>query len=429
MRFESSKRVLIAAFGLVGLTASLPAFAEEIYHPIMVTRTGPFASAASAVASGQEDYFALVNATGGINGVNIRWEECEFGYQTPRALECYERFRKDWKIVYPNSSPVVFALAERAKQDKVLVINNACGRADSTDGKAFPYLSPVVANFWAQASSTIRYIAQREGGEDKLKGKKIAYVHLDNEYGEQALPVLEALGNRFGFEWKHFPLPWPALEQSAAWVDIARRQHADWAIQWNYGQSCSVPFTEMKKVGFPIEKFVGTLWCGSEEDVTPAGDLAVGYVSANWHGIGRDYPVIRDILEKVHKAGKGNIEDNRVGTVAYDRGVITAIIITEAFRNAIRDYGMPLDGEKVRLGFERIKLDAARLKELGATGLMPELSFTSQYHGGIDAQVFQQWDGKAWKTVTDWIPPYEDVVRTQIAKSVAEYEAGVQAKK
>src|SRR5207245_1845878 len=110
-----------------------------------------------------------------------------------------------------------------------------------------PYLSPVVANFWAQASSTIRYIAEREGGEAKLKGKKIAYIHLDNEYGQQALPVLEALSSRFGFEWKDFPLPLPALEQSAAWVDIARRMRADWAIQWNYGQSCSVPFTEMKK--------------------------------------------------------------------------------------------------------------------------------------------------------------------------------------
>ena len=92
---------------------------------MLVTRTGPFASAASGVSSGQQDYFALINANGGINGVKIRWEECEFEYRTPRALECYERYRGQWKIVYPNSTPAIFAMAERLTEDKVLGINLA----------------------------------------------------------------------------------------------------------------------------------------------------------------------------------------------------------------------------------------------------------------------------------------------------------------
>src|SRR5262245_40463520 len=95
---------------------------QEIFHPMLVTRTGPFASAASGVSSGQQDYFALINANGGINGVKIRWEECEFEYRTPRALECYERYRGQWKIVYPNSTPAIFAMAERLTEDKVLGI-------------------------------------------------------------------------------------------------------------------------------------------------------------------------------------------------------------------------------------------------------------------------------------------------------------------
>ncbi len=426
-----AKAGLAAAVGLSALAATADgAFAseKEIYHPMLVTRTGPFASAASGVSSGQQDYFALVNAKGGINGVMIRWEECEFGYQTPRAIECYERFKKDWKIVYPNSTPVVFALAERATSDKVALINLAGGRADSTDGKTFPYLFPVVVNFWAQAASTIRYIAQLEGGEAKLKGKKIAFIHLDNAYGRQPFPIFDELAKRHGFEWKSFPLKWPALEQSAAWVDIARRMRADWAVQWNYGQSCSVPFTEMKKVGFPIEKFIGTLWCGSEEDVSPAGDLAKDYVAANYHGVGRNFPVIQEIIEKVHKAGKGNIEMERVGTVAYSRGVITGIIITEAFRNAIRDEGMPLNGEKVRNGLRKLKLTKARLKELGAEGLMPELVFSNEYHGGMDPQLFQKWDGKKWTTISGWIQPYEDIVKEEIKKSAAAYREEVKKK-
>ncbi len=427
------KRVTGSCIGLLtaGLLAAVStsmipsktavAASGEIYHPMLVTRTGPFASAASGVSSGQQDYFALINATGGIDGVKIKWEECEFGYKTPRALECYERFRGKWKIIYPNSTGTILALAERLTEDKVLGINLAGGRSDSTDGKTFPYLSPVVLNFWSQAASTIRYIAQQEGGEANLKGKKIAFVHLDNPYGRQPFPIFDALAKRFGFEWKSWPLAWPALEQSAAWVDIARRFRADWAIQWNYGQSCNVPMTEMKKVGFPIEKFIGTLWCGSEEDILPAGDLAKGYVSANYHGVGRDFPVIQQIIEKVHKAGKGNIGMDRVGTVAYNRGVLTGIVIVEAFRNGIKKSGMPLDGKKVRDGFRMIKLDNARLKELGATGFMPELVFSDTYHGGIDPQLYQKWDGKKWTTISGWIPPYEDVVWEEIKKSAAAY--------
>jgi len=158
-----------AIVGATAIACVAPAEAQqykgEIFHPMLVTRTGPFATAASAVSSGQQDYFALVNAKGGVEGHKIVWEECEFEYKTPRALECYERYRGKWKIVYPNSTPAIFALADRVTADEVLAINLAGGRADSSDGKTFPYLAPVVDSFWSQASSTIRYIAQLEGGE------------------------------------------------------------------------------------------------------------------------------------------------------------------------------------------------------------------------------------------------------------------------
>ena len=62
-------------------------------------------------------------------------------------------------------------------------------------------------------------------------------------------------------------------------------------------------------------------------------------------------------------------------------------------RNAIKARGAPLDGKKVRDGYRMIKLDDARLAQLGAKGLMPPLVFSAKNHGGMDAQVFQTWDG------------------------------------
>ena len=427
----STRAWLAAAVLAVGAAASSAAIAQqykgEILFPMMVTRTGPFATAATGVSSAQQDYFTLLNMKGGIEGYKIVWEECEFEYKVPRALECYERHRGKWKIVYPNSTPVIFALADRVTKDEVLAINLAGGRSDSTDGQTFPYLAPVVVNFWAQATSTIRYIAQLEGGEEKLKGKKIAYIHLDNDYGRQPFPMFDQLAKRYGFEWKSWPLSWPALEQSAAWVEMARRYRADYVVGWLYGQSCAVPFTEIPKVGFPVEKYIGSLWCGTEDDVVAAGTRANGAITANYHSVGRDYPVIQELLEKVHKTGKGNLETERVGSSSYNRGIITAIVITEAMRNALKAYGQPLDGKKMRDGYRMIKLDAARLKELGASGMMPELVFSDKYHGGMDAQVFQKWDGKQWTKISDWVRPYDDVVQAQIVESARAFREQTKA--
>ncbi len=416
---------LAAAVSIAAPTAAAQQFKGEILHPMMVTRTGPFATASTGVTAGQQDYFTLINSKGGVEGYKIVWEECEFEYKVPRALECYERYKGQWKLVYPNSTPAIFALQDRVTKDEVLAINLAGGRSDSTDGETFPYLAPVVANFWAQATSTIKYIAQLEGGEDKLKGKKIAYIHLDNDYGRQPFPMFDELAKKYGFEWKSWALSWPALEQSAAWADIARRYRADYAIGWLYGQSCAVPYTEISKVGFPIKKYIGSLWCGTEDDVSPAGALAKGTVTANYHGVGKDFPVIREIEQTVYKTGKGTTEAARIGTVAYNRGVITGIITVEAMRNAIKARGAPLDGKKVRDGYRMIKLDDARLAQLGAKGLMPPLVFSAKNHGGMDAQVFQTWDGAKWTTISSWVPPDEPMVRAKIEESAKAYREQV----
>ena len=419
------KWAAVAGITLIAPIASAQQYKGEIIHPMMVTRTGPFATASTGVIAGQQDYITLVNMKGGVEGYKITWEECEFEYKVPRALECYDRHKGKWMMVYPNSTPAIFALQERVTKDEVLAINLAGGRSDSTDGETFPYLAPVVANFWAQATSTIRYIAQLEGGEAKLKGKKIAYIHLDNDYGRQPFPMFDELAKKHGFEWKSWALSWPALEQSAAWVDIGRRYKADYVIGWLYGQSCAVPYTEMKKVAYPLNKYISSLWCGTEDDVAPAGDLAKGTITANYHAAGKDFPIIREIENTVYKAGKGTTEQSRLGTVSYNRGVITGIVIVEAMRNALKAHGAPLDGKKVRDGYRMIRLDDKRLAELGAKGMVPPLVFSKTNHGGMDAQVFQTWDGKQWKKISDWIPPYEDMVNAKVKASAAAYREQV----
>jgi branched-chain amino acid transport system substrate-binding protein len=414
------------------LLSSGPAPAQEQektqWLPLLCYRTGPYAPGGSGLCGGMEDYFDLINLKGGVDGMKLKWEECETAYQPPRAVECYERM-KDLHggtcVVHPLGTGMGYALTDRAQKDKIPLTTIGYGRADAqAGGDTFPYVFPLVTTYWSQVTAKINYIAQKEGGLDKLKGKKIALLYIDVQYGQETIPVLKTLAEKYGFELGLFPVPAPGIEQSSQWLDIKRRFKADWVINRNWGIACTVPLKEAARVGFPTDHIVGVWWCGSEEDVVPAGPAAKGYVSTNFHGVGQEFPVIQEILEQIYMKGKGNLPVTRVGTVYYNRGVIHGIITAEALRTAYKKFGpKPINGEQMKWALENLEISAERLKELGAEGFMPPLKTGPTDHEGGGWVKFQQWDGSKWTPITEWIAPMKDVVAEQVKKAAAEYEA------
>ncbi|HRG72117.1 MAG TPA: ABC transporter substrate-binding protein, partial [Thauera aminoaromatica] len=96
---------LAAAIASVGLSSAVfstaaQAQAQEQFFPVLVYRTGAFAANGNPWANGYVDYLKLVNARGGVNGVKISFEECEFGYATDRGVECYERLKGKGATVF-----------------------------------------------------------------------------------------------------------------------------------------------------------------------------------------------------------------------------------------------------------------------------------------------------------------------------------------
>ena len=72
-------------------------------------------------------------------------------------------------------------------------------------------------------------------------------------------------------------------------------------------------------------------------------------------------------------------------------------------------------------GIEHLNLSDAKLKQLGATGLMQALKVSCFDHEGGGAVKFIQWDGKAWKVISDWIASDQSIVRPMIEESAAKY--------
>jgi branched-chain amino acid transport system substrate-binding protein len=424
------KRTFVRSLALaLSLTATaLTAHADnEQYFPLQSYRVGPYAAGGTGFFGGFIDYMQYVNANGGVNGVKLTWSECETEYVVEKGVECYERLKKGLNgapaaATNPLSVGIAYATLERSTADKLPLITINHGRTDSTDGSVFPYVFPLQLNPYSEVSAIINYIGQQAGGMDKLKGKKIVTLYHGSPYGKETNEVLQTLADKYGFELTLAEVPHPGNEQQSQWLNI-RRAKPDWVILRGWGVMNPVALKTAQKVGYPADHIIGNIWSNSEEDAAPAGAAAKGFISITTHPSGTDFPVLQGIKKSVLDAGKGNLEDpKRFGTVYYNLGVVNGILNVEAVRIAQEKFGKkPLTGEQVRWGFEHLNIDEARLKALGAEGLVQPLKLSCSDHEGGGAVRFQQWDGQKWNLISDWVQADRALLRPIIEASSHKY--------
>ena len=422
------KHTVLLGAAIAGLLGSAVASADEQFIGLPSYRVGPYASGGSGLFGGWIDYMQLVNERdGGVNGVKLTWEECETEYNNARGVECYERLKKKGStgnsVFQPVSTGITYSVLEKVAQDKIPMVTIGYGRTDAADGRVFPWVFPMITTYWSQASAIVNFMGQKEGGMDKLKGKKIGLLYHDSAYGKESHAIMDKLAAKHGFEVIKIAVAHPGNEQQSQWLQI-RQAKPDYVVLWGWGVMNPTAIKAAAKTGFPREKLIGVWWSGAEEDTIPAGPAAKGFVAAGFNVAGANYPVVADIKKHVYGKNKGNMEDKaRVGSVYYNRGVVHGIITVEAIRKAQEKYGKgkALTGEQMRWGFENLNLDDARLKALGATGFMPPLKITCADHEGPGKVKFQQWDGSQWKVITDWVESDRPLVRGMIEESAAAY--------
>lgn len=398
------------------------------FFPVNAYWTGPYAAGGSAFGGGLIDYMKMLNARdGGVNGVKLFWEKCETQYQNDRIVECYERMKNrgaGMALFHPMSTGGTYSVFERAAEDEIPVLSIGYGRTDASDGRVFPYLFPLLTNYWSQNTAKIRFIGQRVGGMENLAGLKIANIYHDSAYGKETIPVLDRQAGIYGFDVRHFPVVHPGVDQKATWLQVARRYRPDWVILRGWGVMNPTALKEAARVGFPRDRMVGVWWSGAEEDTVPAGDAAEGFIAAGFHPSGTGFPVIQDIVKHVYDAGEGELPRERLGSIYYNRAVVWGVVSIEAIRKAMDMFGnRPVSGPEVQQALETLEMTPERIAELGATGLVPPFAVTCADHEGGAAVMFQQWRGGAWVPISDWVETDRDLVRPMIEESAAQYAA------
>ena len=418
------------AAACAGLFTAPAAFAQakEQFFPVLSYRTGAYAPNGIPFANGYVDYLKLVNARdGGINGVKITFEECETAYDTARGVECYERLKTKGPtgaaVFHTLSTGITFALTDKSFTDHIPIITAGYGRADSVDGQVFKWNFPLGGTYWGAADMLVQHIARKEGGFDKLKGKKIALVYHDSPYGKEPIPLLQERAKMHGYDLSLLPVTHPGVEQKATWLQV-RQNRPDYVFLWGWGVMNSASIKEAAAVAYPRDKIYGVWWSGAEPDTRPAGDAAKGYNALTFMAPAGMGKVHQDVIKFVHDKGQGTGPKAEVGEVLYNRGLVGAMMSVEGVKRAQLKYGKkPLTGEQVQWGLENLALDAKALAALGFAGYADPISTSCVDHEGGSVAKIHTWDGAKWVVGKDTYTADQQVLKPMIKASAAKYAA------
>jgi branched-chain amino acid transport system substrate-binding protein len=413
----------LALAGTLGIAADAAAQTNEIFIPVLVYRTGAYAPNGVPWADGFVDYLKLVNERdGGVNGVKIAFEECETGYATDRGVECYERLKSKKPVaVNPLSTGITYALTDKVPGDKVVLFTTGYGRSESVDGSVFKWSFPLLGTYWSAADILVQHVAKK----GSLKGKKIALVYHDSPYGKEPIPVLEELAKRHGFELMKLPVTHPGVEQKATWLQI-RQQRPDYVFLWGWGVMNSTAIKEAIAVSYPRLQMYGVWWAAAEPDVMPAEQAAKGYNGlALEHSSENTLPIHKDMLKFLYEKGKGTAAKKEdVGSVLYNRGMLSAMLTVESIRAAQGKYGKRVvTGEEVQWGAENLNIDTARIKALGVDGMLQPIKTSCSDHEGVRKARIHTWDGAKWSYTSDWYEADSKLLRPMIDAAAKKYAA------
>ncbi len=414
--------------------------AETQYMSVPSSRVGPYSAMGTGYYGAQIDYMNYINMTGGVNGVMLTWQECETEYNAAKTVECYQRLmEKDGKkmVVFDTlGTPGAYAVINRMATDNVVLAQVGYGRADAADGRVWPWVFNHPSSYWQQIATKLRFMAEIEGNvkgdnltEEQamkiMKGKKIVHLHIDTAYGREPLPAMRKITADWGMTLVEISITPPGLEQQSQWLQI-RQEKPDWVTFWGAGSGMnSTAMTNAARINFPRNRMMYVTFGGSEEDMYPAGEAAIGtYVVMN--AVPGMYPLVQRIKDKVYGAKKGNMANpDRVGTVYYNRGLGAAMMWVEGLKNAQKIHkkiGKAVTGAEFRDGYEAINMTEARLAELGVGGMLAPFAFSCTVHEGSGKFALMQWSGKKFDHVRGFTasldPPF---IRQLVEESAGKF--------
>src|SRR5207237_909605 len=135
--FSAGELANIMSGTRLGAFGAGEAFAQgkEVVFGFQCDRTGPTATVGTVLCPGYQDYIALVNSKGGVEGYKIKVLEVDNEYKVPPAIEAHERFKKDGAVLEAiYGTPQTAALNKKLEEDKILGTSPGFGTCAAAEG-------------------------------------------------------------------------------------------------------------------------------------------------------------------------------------------------------------------------------------------------------------------------------------------------------
>jgi branched-chain amino acid transport system substrate-binding protein len=416
--------LLTAVIALSTAFAAPAALAQDAVNlPNLSYRTGPFAATGIPLMNGQRDYITMLNERdGGLNGVRLNYEECETGYNTEKGVECYEKTKAAGIVTQPWSTGITLQVLPKSNVDKIPILAPGYGFSAMQDGKTFQWAFNPPASYWDGASMILQNIS--DGNLGSLNGKKIVFLHLDHPYGKEPIPLFEKLASEHGFTFLPIPVGLTEMQnQSAQWLQI-RRERPDFVLMWGWGAMNAGAITEAVKTKYPMNQFIGIWWAALDADLKLVGEAGKGYRAISWSFPNSEAPVMQDIKKHVVDAGKSliNQAEGEFDWVFYQRGVLISMMLVEGIKAAQDNFDTKVvNAEQLRWGLENLKFDEARIKELGAEGMIPPFSTSCADHTGHSGAWMLEWDGTKFVKASDLLQADRAAIDELVASEAKKY--------
>lgn len=409
--FKTVKSAALAA--ALGFAAQAASAEEPIRFGACFDLSKAYTFISPQVAQAAQDLAKYVNKDGGIGGHPVEIIVRDHGNEPQRGVECYEQLKREGVFVFNFlSTPVTNAALPRAMKDGNIVMQSFVGRGDAVDGEVFKWIFPVGPTYWQQAANDVAFIKDQLGGN--LSDAKIGFVYLDYPFGQEPIEILKTLSEKEGFELKLYPVPLPGSDQSSAWTQI-RRDKPDYVIAWILAGGHVVASKEMKRNGFPIDRYLSVNWMNEVDIKNIGAEAAKGILRGTNVAGGQEVPLVKTMLETFYAKGEGSGPESLVRDVYYNMGLAIYATGFEAARIAIEKDGWPLTPESMKEGYESIE-------NFDANGLMSPITVTAKDHGGGGKTRVEQWDGAKWVPLTDWSADYTDVVWEVIKENSSKFK-------
>jgi branched-chain amino acid transport system substrate-binding protein len=336
-------------------------------------------------SEGVRAYVAYINSKGGVDGAKIDLQWVDYAYQTPKAVEAYNKLTKQDGVsaVMGWGTGDTEAMKELIAKDKIPYISGSYSE-QLINPATTPY-NFIVAPTYSQASRVMLDYAK-----SKKADAKVALVYNDSGFGKSPLEDAKAYAKKIGLTWTgEVVVPLTASDAVTQVLEL-QKMGADYVLIQETTNATAVTLKSAKQQGAKIQ-FMGLAYSVDENLIKAAGDAAEGFIGIPAFAF--PYETGAGIKEAVDFAASKGIKLEDLNQ-KWIQGWAFGRIMSEALKRA----GDKPTGEAIRKAFESFK-------DYDLGGLGSPLTFTATDHGGAKkARIYQVKSGK-WQPITEYLAP------------------------